>query len=419
MIAPAPIETRAPYNRITGCRACGSTDLEPILSLGETPLANALLTAELLDEPEATYPLEVVFCPHCSLMQLTVTLPPESLFRQYPYYSSFSEKVLANARTLADRMVQERRLTRSSWVVEIGSNDGYLLKNYLSSGAAALGVEPAQNIAERAQQQGVTTVVKFFDEALANELASLKGRVDVLHANNVLAHIADLNGTVAGIATLLREDGVAVIEAPYVKDLIDQCQFDTIYHEHLCYFSVTALDALFRRHGLILLDVERVVIHGGTLRYFVGKHGKPSPHVAWMLTMEKSAQVNRIDYYHEFGRRARELCTDLRVLLGTLKAQGKRIIVYSVPAKGCTLLHYAGIWSDILDYAVDIITLKQGRYTPGLRLPIYAPEKVLEDMPDFALLLAWNFADVILEHEAAYRQRGGKFIIPIPEVRIV
>jgi SAM-dependent methyltransferase len=407
------------------CRSCGATELRPVLDLGRTPLANALLTAEQLTEPEALYPLELVFCPACTLVQITETVPPEQLFREYFYLSSFSDTVLRQAEEIAGRLSSSQRLDTNSLVIEIASNDGYLLQYYKRAGIPVLGIEPAMNIARVAEEErGIPTLSEFFGPALAAELCTQGKCADVIHANNVLAHVADLNGFVSGLKLLLKDNGVAVIEVPYVKDMIDRTEFDTIYHEHLCYFSLTALDRLFRSHGLVIQDVERLPIHGGTLRIYAVKENTagerpPSSSVLQLIEKEKEWSVGEFEFYRGFGESVDRLRNDLITLLRDLKAQEKRIAVYGASAKGSTLLNYFGIGRETLDYVVDRSTAKQGYYTPGTHLPIYAPEHLLEAMADYVLLLTWNFADEILQQQDKYRQRGGRFIIPIPNVRVV
>lgn len=404
------------------CRSCEQGDLRPILSLGRTPLANALLTAEQLREPEATFPLDLVFCPACALVQITETVPPEVLFREYAYLSSFSDTVVQNAEGIVRRLIGLEGLGSESLAVEIASNDGYLLQHYHHKGIPVLGIEPAANIARVARdERGIPTVCEFFGAELAAELVAGGRAADVVHGNNVLAHVADLNGVVRGIATVLKPRGVAVIEVPYVKDLIDHCEFDTIYHEHLCYFSLTALDRLFRRHRLVIRDVERIPIHGGTLRIFASRAewAIPGEAVKSLLAEEAAWGVDREEFYRGFGAKVERLRASLLELLGGLKAQGRRIAAYGASAKGSTLLNFFGIGADTLEFVVDRSTVKQGRYTPGTHLPILAPERLLELRPDYLLLLTWNFADEILAQQQAFRDQGGRFIIPIPECRVV
>jgi SAM-dependent methyltransferase len=390
-----------------------------VLSLGITPLADALRRKEQLSQPEPVFPLNVAFCPHCSLMQLLETVPPEVLFCQdYPYYSSFSPALLKHSQANALDLIDSRHLNPDSLVIELASNDGYLLKNFVEHGIPVLGIDPAEGPARAANTAGVPTLCTFFGEKLAHELGASGKAADVIIANNVLAHVADLHGFVEGVGTLLKEDGVAVIEMPYVKDLVDHCEFDTIYHEHLCYFSVTALDHLFRMHSLFLNDAKHLSIHGGSLRIYVEKHQNVSPALRSVLETEAAEKVNRFDYYRNFAEKVEAIAKELRRLLVCFKEQGARIAAYGAAAKGSTLINYCGIGAEFVEFVVDRNTHKQGLYMPGQRIPVLAPEALVEKMPDYVLMLAWNFADEILEQQKAYRQGGGRFIIPVPNPRV-
>jgi SAM-dependent methyltransferase len=404
---------------INRCRSCGAGDLELVLSLGTTPLANSLLTEEQLARPEPAFPLDLVFCPACTLVQITETVPPEQLFSNYLYFSSFSETMLRHSEQLANQLTAQRGLSGASLVVEVASNDGYLLQYYKQAGIPVLGIEPAANVATVAEERGIATMVAFFGEQVGRDLRNSGRRADVIHANNVLAHVADLNGFVAGLALALKDDGVAVIEAPHVKPMIERLEFDTIYHEHLCYYSLSSLTPLFARHGLTIVDVEEIPLHGGSLQVHAALSGEPSARVRRLADEEKSAGVDGREFYRDFGDKVRHLREDLRAVLGDLKSAGKRIAAYGASAKGSTLLNYCAIGRETLDFVADRSTVKQGLYTPGTHIRIVPPEALIAERPDQVLLLTWNFADEILAQQADYRKQGGRFIIPVPEPTVV
>ncbi|HEV2032721.1 MAG TPA: class I SAM-dependent methyltransferase [Candidatus Dormibacteraeota bacterium] len=402
-----------------GCRSCGAYQLDPVLSLGRTPLANALLKEDELLKPEPTFPLDLVFCPSCALVQITETVPPEQLFSHYLYMSSFSDTMLQHSEELATTLTRERGLGANSLVIEVASNDGYLLQFYKRAGVPVLGMEPAANVAKVAEERGIPTLVRFFGSELGLELRKEGKRADVIHANNVLAHVADLNGFVAGIALALKDDGVAVIEVPHVKPMIERLEFDTIYHEHLCYYSLTALRPLLERHRLKIVDVHEIPLHGGSLQVHAAYSGEPSARVHKLLEEERNAGIGAREFYRDFGEKVRRLRTELVRFLDELKSDGSRIAAYGASAKGSTLLNYCGIGPRTLEFVADRSTMKQGLYTPGTHLKVMAPEALLETRPDHVLLLTWNFADEILEQQDAYRKQGGKFIIPVPEPVVV
>jgi SAM-dependent methyltransferase len=405
---------------IQACRACGGTDLHAVLDLGNTPLADRLLTGAMLDQPEPIYPLSVCMCATCSLMQIAETVAPEQLFcEDYPYYSSFSPALLEHSRQNAEELIATRQLGADSLVVELASNDGYMLKNFQAAGIPVLGIDPAEGPANTARSAGIETMCTFFTRDLAQLLRDDGKTADVIIANNVLAHVPDLNGFVAGIATLLKDDGVAVIECPYVRDLIDHCEFDTIYHEHLCYFSVTALSRLFARHGLSLNHVKRLTIHGGSLRLFVEKTGPVGPVVEQLLAEERELGMAQPGYYKDFAKRVDHIHRELPAMLRGFRSAGKRIAAYGAAAKGATLINSCNIGTDLVEYVVDRNTHKQGCHMPGMHQPIFPVERLVETMPDYVLLLAWNFADEIAEQQAEYLQRGGTFIKPVPTPTLI
>jgi SAM-dependent methyltransferase len=403
------------------CRACGQEGLEPILSFGSVPLANSLLTSKQLDQVEQRYPLDLVFCPNCTLVQIPFTVPPEDIFCHYLYFSSFSDTVLEHSRQLVELLIKERNLNSQSLVIELASNDGYLLQYFVQKGIPALGIDPAVNVARIAKQRGVPTLTDFFTADLAKKLKKDGKTADVIIANNVLAHVADLSGFVEGIKILLKKDGIAVIEVPSVKQLIDNHEFDTIYHEHLCYFSITALDYLFKRHDLLISDIQLIDIHGGSLRLFITHPSAVGDRkrIKQLLEEEEKWGVHLFDFYEDFAGKIKWLKSVVCDITYGLKSRDRRIAAYGAAAKGSILLNTFGLEKDVIDFVADRSTYKQGKYMPGVHIPIVPPKKLLEEMPDYVLLLTWNFSKEILEQQAEYRNRGGKFIIPIPEVKIV
>ncbi len=401
------------------CRSCGEARLTPILAMGDMPLANRLLTHDQLHAAEPSYPLELVLCPKCALAQITDTVPPDQLIRNYAHFSSSSEGVLRHARRLAGQIIAAQKLRPTSLVIHIASNDGYLLKNYQQAGIPVLGIEPALHIAEVARREhNVPTLCKFFNKDLAAQLEGCGQQADVVHVHNLLARVPDPNGFAAGLRIVLKDSGVAVIEVPYVKDLVDHVEFDAIYHEHLCYFSLTSVSRLLARHALVIHDVERVDVHGGSLQLFVGRSGQSSRRVQALLQEEQTWGVERPEFYASLMGRVESLRRELMEMLRGLKADGRRIAVYGASASGNTLMNYFKIGSDMVDFVVDRNTCKQGRYTPGTHLKIHSPEKLVEDKPDYVLLLSWDFADEILAQQTIYRQRGGRFIIPLPHLKV-
>jgi hypothetical protein len=402
------------------CRSCGSQGLRTFLSLGKTPLSDNILTAEQLGGPEPRFPLDVAFCPDCTLVQILEEVPEEQLFvDNYLYFSSFSDHLLRHSRAHALELIESRGLRTNSFVVEVASNDGYLLRNFAERGIRVLGIDPAPDQAKAAREIGVPTIEEFFGTETAHRIRAEHGAADVVIAKNVMAHVPKLNDFVGGLAALVSDDGVVTVENPYVRDLVEHGEFDTIYHEHYYYYSCTAVDLLMKRHGLSLNHVEYFPdLHGGTLRWHMGRTPDVSDTVAAYLARERETGLTGFGYYRDFARTVERIRTELLDLLGRLRSEGASIAAYGAAAKGSTLINYVGIGPELVDFVVDRNTHKQGKFMPGMHMPIVDPQVLLDRQPDYCLLLAWNFSDEILRQQEEYVRRGGRFIrpVPVPEI---
>lgn len=414
------VEAKDNFEHRTKCRVCGSRNLHKFLSLGPTPLANSFLREDQIYEQELYYPLDVYFCSSCYLVQLLDVISPEILFKEYAYVTGASKPMQIHFSGLAEDTIQNFRPSENSLVVDIGSNDGTLLRCFSKLGLRILGIEPASNIAQLAEATGIPTVNEFFDEDCAINVYKEYGSVDIITATNVFAHIDNLESILRGINHLLSNRGVFIIEVPYLLNLLNNMEFDTIYHEHLSYFAVHPLVYLFRKFGMEVVDIKQIYVHGGSIRVFVQKLPKQqSQNVTKLLLMERETKLNSLKTYTKFSKSVALVREKLVKLLKTLKNEGARITGYGATAMGNTLLNYCKIGTDILDYISDTTPFKQGRNTPGMHIPIFPEEKFHEDSPDYALLLAWNYADEILQKESEYRKKGGKFILPIPEPEVI
>lgn len=404
------------------CRFCGREEIFRFLDLGKMALANSFLTREELGAvAEPICPLDVFFCEECGLVQIGHVVSPDALFKDYIYFSATSDLVHRHAAYLAQSFQRRFDLSPQALVVEIASNDGTVLSYFKKSGVNVLGVEPASNIAAVAREAGITTINEFFHAESAAVVKQEYGGADVILARHVFAHVPDIHGFVQGLADLLSPRGAIAIEAPYLIDFVEKNEFDTVYHEHYSYLSVRAMSHLFVRYGMELFDVEQVAIHGGSLIYFIGHAGAHtvSDNVQTMIDAELAKGLDKKETYVSFAERTARIKEEILTLLRDLKASGKRVAAYGAPAKGNTFLNYCGIGTDLVAYTVDKSPYKQNLYTPGMHLPVYHPDKLAQDMPDYVLLLAWNFADEIIVQQKEYLDKGGKFIQAIPEVRIL
>lgn len=408
--------------KLERCRICENKRLKRILDLGEMPLANAFLDRNHAGQKESFYPLRVVWCESCGLLQIDEIVPPEILFKDYVYVSGTSEALRKHFEGLARGVVNTLGLTNESLVIDIGSNDGTLLKEFKKLGLKVMGVEPAVNIAEIAEEAGVKTINEFFTGDTAEEIAEKYGKAEVITATNVVAHTNDLDDLLKGIKCLLKDEGIFVIEVPYLLDLLENVEFDTIYHEHLSYFAVYPLKKLFEKHDLKIVDVERVKIHGGTIRVFVGKGESGydvNENVNRLISLEKQRGLREVYVYRKFADRVERLKKDLVDLLQKLRSENKRVIGYGAAAKGNTLLNYYGVNPQLIEFIADLNPMKQNKFTPGTHIPVYGPERIYEAKPDYMLILAWNFADEIMKQQTRFKEMGGKFIVPVPEVKII
>jgi hypothetical protein len=413
----------APVQKGPRCRFCSNPLKHTFVDLGMSPLCESYVSQEQLNQMEAFYPLHVQVCAQCFLVQLQEYVSPEDIFTEYAYFSSYSDTWLKHAADYVEMICERLALNQNSLAIELASNDGYLLRNFVRKGIPSLGIEPAANVARVANEQGVPTLVKFFGRDTAYELKAQGKQADLVIGNNVLAQVPDLNDFIAGISIILKPSGVATLEFPHLARLMEENQFDTIYHEHFSYFSFISAEKVFGAHGLTLFDVEELTTHGGSLRIYA-RHTKDNSkpvteRVDALRRQELSAGLDRMETYSTFGEKVRQCKRDLLSFLISAKQQGKRVAGYGAPGKGNTLLNYCGIRQDFLDYTVDRNPYKQGKFLPGTHIPIFSPERIFETKPDYVLILPWNFKHEIVSQLARIRNWGGKFVVPIPHVHVI
>jgi SAM-dependent methyltransferase len=411
----------SPETNTKACLLCLNGRVDQFLDLGATALANQFLRAAEIDSPEPKYPLRVGLCRSCAHVQLMDSVPPLEMFENYLYISSASDTLKNHLWDLSDELIGCYRLGAADLVIDIGCNDGTLLRGFQRHGVRALGVDPAQNLAAFTSENGIERYTGLFTAATAQEIVSKWGQASLVTATNTFPHIQDLDDFIRGLQTVLKPGGVFVIEMHYLLDLIEQVAFDTIYHEHVSYWALGPMKRLFERHGMSIVDAERVPLHHGQLRVHVQRQGERTirSSVAEVLAAEEAAGLERFETYVRFAERVRKIKADLRQILTEFARNGRRVAGYGAPAKGNTLLGFLDIRPELLPYIVDRSPLKQGLFTPGTHIPVVAPERLLDDQPDYVLLLAWNFVDEIVEQQAEYRRRGGRFMVPVPEVRML
>ena len=403
------------------CRFCSTPLTHTFCDLGMSPLSNSYVAADELQAMEPFYPLHAYVCSECFLVQLDEFESPQEIFSDYAYFSSFSDSWLEHSKNYTQLMQSRLGLDASSQVVEIASNDSYLLQYFVDAGIPVLGVEPAANVAAAAMDKGIPTIVKFFGIETAEEMANAGQQADLLLGNNVLAHVPDINDFVAGMAIVLKPDGVITMEFPHLLQLMQNNQFDTIYHEHFSYLSLLSVEQIFARHGLQVFDVDELPTHGGSLRICARLAGDEpvSDNITALRKTEADAGLSKLETYAAFGEKVQETKRRLLEFLVTAKRDGKRVAAYGAPAKGNTLLNYCGVRQDLIDFTVDRSPAKQDRFLPGTHIPVYAPEKLSDAKPDYVLILPWNIKDEIMDKMRHIRDWGGKFVVPIPVVEVL